>query len=77
MVHAVGKATPEDWKGALELLSKIEKKDFSYQLESKALNIQKADPDVMRDPVLMGEINARLEEILVAQYKSPEGFRDA
>lgn len=67
-----------DWKEALELLSKIDRKDFfDLQLEDRALQIKKEDPDVARDPAVLIDIEARQQEILVTSYKTPESYRNA
>lgn len=67
-----------NWTEALELLSRIERKDFfDLQLESRALQIKREDSDIARDPAALKEIEQRLHEILIATYQTPEGYRDA
>ncbi|MDN3275864.1 toll/interleukin-1 receptor domain-containing protein [Frankia sp. RB7] len=67
-----------NWTEALELLSKIERKDFfDLQLESRALQIKREDVDIARDPVALKEIDERLQQILIATYQTPEGYREA
>lgn len=67
-----------DWKEALELLSKIDRKDiFDLQLERRALQLKKEDPDVARDPVELKEVELKLEANAMASYKTPDSYRDA
>jgi uncharacterized protein HemY len=67
-----------NWAEALELLSKIKRKDyFDFQLEGRALQIKREDPDIARDPAALNEIATRLQEIQIAVYKTPDAYRDA
>ncbi|WP_246091682.1 toll/interleukin-1 receptor domain-containing protein [Aliirhizobium smilacinae] len=66
-----------DWGEALALLSRIDRKDyFDLHLESRALQIKKEEADIARDPAALAEIDARIEAILVAGYKTIDGYRD-
>ncbi|UZE51380.1 hypothetical protein ONR75_12675 [Rhodopseudomonas sp. P2A-2r] len=59
------------------MLSKIERKDFfDLQLEGRALQIKKEDPDIARDPAALKEIEARQHEVMMTTYKAPGITRD-
>ncbi|MGM4988964.1 hypothetical protein [Tardiphaga sp. 841_E9_N1_2] len=65
------------WTEALGLLSRIERKDFfDLQLEGRALQVKKEDPNIARDPAAQKEIEARQHEIMMITYKAPGITRD-
>ncbi|SFI64504.1 Tetratricopeptide repeat-containing protein [Phyllobacterium sp. CL33Tsu] len=67
-----------NWQEALDLLAKIQRKDFfDLSIEHRALQMKKTDKDILRDPILIAEVQKREEEILRLSVNAPEGFRDA
>lgn len=67
-----------NWKEALDLLAKIERKDFfDLSVEHRALQLQKSDDAVSRDVATLEKIRLREEEVLRMSVSAPENFRDA
>lgn len=67
-----------DWKEAIGLLGRIDRKDFfDLAVEYRALQLQKSDKSIARNAAALDKIHAREEEIARLSVNAPENFRDA
>lgn len=67
-----------DWREAIDLLARIDRKDFfDLSLEYRALQLKKQDESISRDATALEQIRLREEEILRLSVNAPENFRDA
>jgi hypothetical protein len=67
-----------DWRGALDLLGRIDRKDFfDLAVEYRALQLQRSDSSISRDAAALERIRLREEEIARLSVNAPENYRDA
>jgi tetratricopeptide (TPR) repeat protein len=67
-----------DWEEALDLLGRIDRKDFfDLAVEHRSLQLKRLDSSISRDAAALEQIRLREEEIARLSVNAPESYRDA